>query len=544
MRRFLVCLAACGTSAPPPPTGPIAAQITHYDLSFDLDSHAAHATVTGTVTTGGDCWTLPFRGQDAAALMLDGVAAVTTASDATTLTACGRGYEAGKTLALDLDLSIPLATLSPTQVGYSVKKDSAGNQFYYLLSWVNECDRFTPCDNAPDQFATYHLDVTHDASLTTRCGGDLVDVSPTETTCDFGYDGGPTYSAFGIVAYPAWTVTDEGSWGGVHVTLYDRSTTGITAEVDPTFHNGYVTFLENQFGPYPYGGELRLLTGPTYWGGFEHPTDITLADNLAQTFPKPAYTHNTAHTVDHEIAHMWAGNQTTLAGTYDFVWKEAMAEYLAYVWEDMQDPAVATATAGAWKLFASRAQYWPVPDDKPALVDYYGDVYGPGPMILFHQLEVMTSRAQVLAALQSVLGSPHALSVETLITALEQQTGLDLSAYAAGWLHGTGTPAWPHFALTYVQNTGMLTVHQTNPTSTPRGCKFHVALQDSTLAQTQLVAVDTFTTTGDQVIAVPAPAFTVATMQLDPLNECLVFLDSQTPRPAPRNPWVAAPDHQ
>jgi hypothetical protein len=46
------------------------------------------------------------------------------------------------------------------------------------------------------------------------------------------------------------------------------------------------------------------------------------------------------------------------------------------------------------------------------------------------------------------------------------------------------------------------------------------------------------------VIAVPAPAFTVTTMELDPLNECLVFLDSQTPRPVPRNPWVAAPDRQ
>ncbi|MCP4446571.1 MAG: hypothetical protein GY811_14675 [Myxococcales bacterium] len=38
-----------------------------------------------------------------------------------------------------------------------------------------------------------------------------------------------------------------------------------------------------------------------------------------------------AHTTSNEIAHHWAGEQTTLLETHDFVWKEAMAEYLVFV---------------------------------------------------------------------------------------------------------------------------------------------------------------------------------------------------------------------
>ena len=95
---------------------------------------------------------------------------------------------------------------------------------------------------------------------------------------------------------------------------------------------------------------------------------------------------------------MWAGDQTTLADTYDFVWKESMAEYLAFAYEDMSEPTVGAAHRGVLEGASATARvFFPVPGDKPALFDYYGDVYGPGPMVLFRQLEVLTSREQVLA---------------------------------------------------------------------------------------------------------------------------------------------------
>ena len=542
-RALLVALAACSSHSI---TGAISAHVTHYDFTFDLDSRVAHATVTATVDTAGDCWTLPYRSGTPTNVKMNGAGVDSASLDGMSITACGDGVKAGAQLVLDLDATFALATLGPSQVGYSVTMDAQQNPFYYLVSWVGGCDQFTPCDNAPNVFATYHFDVTHDASLVARCPGTVVDVSPTETTCDFEFDGGPTYSTFGVAAYPAWTTTDEGMWGqsGVHVTVYDRASTGILAKIDPTYHSGFISFMEQTFGPFPYGAELRVLTAPTYWNGFEHPTNIVLADTLA-TQKNSGYANNTAHVLDHEMAHMWAGDQTTLADTYDFAWKEAMAEYLAFVWEDMNDTNVSLTTAGAWKSFGLQAKYYAVPSDspRPSLFDYYGDVYGPGPMILFRQVEVMSSRAAVIAALQSVLGTPHAISVDDVLAALAQQSGLDLTSYAQAWLEGSGTPSWPSFDLTFTAGSGAtstLVIDDVNATTPYKGCQFQITLAGANPGELAYVPVDTFHGGPSQTLTVATPSFAVTTMTVDDQHQCMAFAHTVSARSVERrNPWVS-----
>lgn len=534
----LICmLAAC--SGDDGPTGPITARVTNYDYAFDIDTRAAHAKLTLAVEQAGDCITLPFRAQDPSNVLLGGKPTTTTI-EGETATVCGAGLDTGEA-ELELDLVIPLATLGPSQVGYSITRDNEQNPFYYLVSWVGGCDRFAPCDNRSDQFATYRFTVTHPATFKARCPGTIREVSATETECTFDHAGGPTYSTFGVAVYPAWTTAEKGTWGGVQVTVYDRASTGITDAIDSAYHAGFLEWMQSQFGPYPYGSELRILTAPTYWAGFEHPGNIVLDDGLAKQF-MPSYSNPTAHTLDHEIAHMWAGDQTTLATTYDFVWKEAMAEYLTYVWEDMNDPTVAQRTASAWKQFSRTAQYYPVPMNMPALFDFYGDVYGPGPMVLFRQLEVLTSRAQVLDALKMVLGMPRALSVDEVVAALEQTTGLDLDEYAAAWIRGSEAPDWPRYAVTFTPGAGetsTLVLDLTNEKPNKRGCKFHVALRGASPDEQQLVEVDTFTGEVDQTLDVPTPAFTVTSIALDPRAECLVYLASSTPRTVGRHPWLS-----
>lgn len=539
MRRvlFVVLLAACGGDDPKP-TGEITAHVTHYDYKLDLATRAAHSKLTLVADSDGGCMTLPFRATDLTAVAFDGVDADATLAD-NKLSICGSGVTKGKTFTIESDHTIALATLKSSQVGYSVSKDTDGNELDYLVSWVNGCDQFGPCDSRPDQFATYTFDVTHDASLMVRCPGDVTDKSSTETICDFTHPGGPTYSTFGLAAYPAWAQTDKGTWSGVHVTLYDRASTGIDAAIDPAYHTGYLSFMQTYFGPFPFGTELRVLTAPTYWDGFEHPGNIVLDDHVAKE--TNSYTHPAQHVLDHEMTHMWAGDQTTIASTYDFVWKESMAEYLSFVYESMTDPTVGARTSEIWKLDSQVAKYWPVPMDQPELFDYYGDVYGPGPMVLFRQLEVLTSRDQVLAALQMVLGQQRALSVDELLAALSTSTGLDLTDYANAWIKGTGRPNWPTVATTWhpgaaAGDPGSLDVVVTSHSTTPRGCKFHVALGDDGTNAIE-VAVDTFHNGQTQSIAVPTPAFTVTKIGLDPEHECLVFPAAATAREGTARGW-------
>lgn len=537
MRRVLAVIlpTACSGSDEKLPTGPITATVTDYDLRLDLDTRLTHAKVTATITQEGDCWQLPFRGGAPTTVTLNGKPAEASV-DANSITACGPGFTADKPLVLEIDHQIPLTTLGTTDVGYTLKTDSQLNTYEYLLSWVGECDRFAPCDNRPDQFAHYHYDVTHAAGTIARCPGVVSDVSATETTCDFDLDGGPTYSSFGVIASPAWTPTDLGTWAGVHVTLYDRASSGLLAAIDPAYHAGYLTWMQSMLGPWPYGGELRVLSAPTYWNGFEHPGNIVLSDALANE--RGAYKKPVEHVLDHEMAHMWAGDQTTLADTYDFAWKESMAEYFSFAYEDMMDQAAAPATTAYWKAAAAAAAYYPVPGDKPALVDYYGDAYGPGPMVLFRQLEVLTSRDQVLAAIKSVLGHQHALSVDELVTALAQSTGLDLSAYSAAWIHGSGKPAWPTVQVNFTPAMGTSTLSVRQVTSPDKRCKFHVGLEGDQPGQQTLVAVDTFRDGLTQSIPVATPAYAVTNVVLDPLGECLVY-GAAFRAPARFNPWQA-----
>jgi len=534
--RFVCLLIACGGDDDPGPLGDATAQITQYDYRFDVATRAAHAKVTAVLDTPGNCITLNMRSDTSpTGILVDGKpGAMGTSPADNQLVACGeKGHEAGEPMVIEVDVVVPMATLSSSQVGFSVRNDTQGNPFHYLVSWVGGCERFGPCDARPSAFAKYSFTVAHPANLDVRCSGTITEVSDTETRCAFEHDGGPTYSTFGIAAYGAWTQIDKGTWGSAKVTLYDRAQTLIDAAIDPAYHDGFVKFMESTFGPYPYGTELRVLTAPTYWSGFEHPGNIVLDDVLAKA--QSSYLHPVAHVLDHEIAHQWAGDETTLADTYDFVWKEAMAEYLAYVYEDTADPPAALQTATAWKAFSNGSGFYPVPMEKPELFLYYGDVYGPGPMILFRQLEALSSRAQVLDALKIVLGTPRALSVDELLAALEMTTGLDLDAYAAAWIRGTGAPAWPRVTVTFTAPSTLRVVQTTSPTMR---CKFSVALAEMGTANRMVVPVDTFRNGVDQTITV-TPNFNVTATELDPLRECLVLPSAFASQPRTRHPWVS-----
>ncbi|HEY6039662.1 MAG TPA: hypothetical protein VIV58_35520, partial [Kofleriaceae bacterium] len=193
---LIVASVACGGNDAGP-TGPITAHATHYDLTLDLDTRAAHSKVALVADVAGDCMTLPFRADSLTAVAFDGKPGDGTQNADNTLTICGDGVEAGKPFTVEADDTVPLKTLETSQVGFSISNDVDGNKLAYLVSWVNGCDQFGPCDNRPDQFATYTFDVAHGADTIVRCPGTITDKSPTETICDFAFDGGPTYSTFG-----------------------------------------------------------------------------------------------------------------------------------------------------------------------------------------------------------------------------------------------------------------------------------------------------------------------------------------------------------
>jgi aminopeptidase N len=553
---IILCLAAAcggddggGDDDALPVDAPIAEEaavtVGRYEYEIDLESRAASSRLNVDVTTDGRCIALANRNAniDLANVRIDD-AVVSAVWGNAKLIACKPQGESVGTGAHTLAVTItqqPLERWGASQVGYTVTPDNVQanpQSYFYMISWVEGCDRFGPCDTRPGTFAQYRFTIRHRSGVRALCPGTL---TPGDTTsiCEFTHDGGPTYSTFGFIAYASWTESSRGSWDGVNVSLFERAGSNFPTApaIDNAYHAGFVEWMQDTFGPYPYGGELRIVIAPTYWSGFEHPGNIVLDNALANPNQPSSYTRPVAHVLNHEIAHQWAGDETTLADTYDFVWKEAMAEYLSFVWEDMNNPTEALATARAWKSFAPGAAYHPVPEDspRPTILDYYGEVYGPGPMILFRQLEVMTSREQVLAGIAAVLGSPRALSVDELQAALETSTGLELDAYFDVWVRGSGPPVWPTFTInvTGAAPNQMVTVAETTPGGVLHGCNVSVELRGAG-GETETLSVARGVN-GMASVSVPTGVtWSVTQTVFDPLVHCLGF--APTFAAPPRHP--------
>lgn len=534
---------ASGVDAPPAVdvvvTGPARVVVEHYDYDLDIAARRGSARVRLRVTAAGDCVSLPFRPATADDVTLDGAAARDVVVEGGRLTACdptGRGYPVGSTVTLAAGSSVAGATLRNTQVGFSTRTDSAGGSFTYLLSWVGQCDRFAPCDNDPGAFATYHFNVTHAADVRVFCPGTITSTEPTRTECDFRFAGGPTYSTFGVMAGQRWVEQDLGRAGSVALTLYDLPGTGVTAALDAARLRGMVEFMSGRFGPYPYGDALRFVVAPTTWAGFEHPGNIALAQTLARG--------NAEHTTFHEIAHQWAGDQTTLASVRDFVWKEAMAEYLTFVYESQRiGEARGIASARIWKDSSRTLAHHPVPRASVAINEFYGSAYGPGPMVLFRQLEVRYSRDAVLGALADVLGRPRALSLDDLRRALEARTSASLEGYFNGWLVGDGPPTWP--TVRVARNTaadGPVTV-TVNPHGTGRGLMFIVRVEGAAGERLD-VPVDLGIDGAGSPTVTARPGFVVTRVTVDPDAQALVYEESGAESAfashgPPVEPWLA-----
>lgn len=491
--------------------------VTKYDYRVDLSTQNARATVQFIPDQTLGCVDMPYRAADPESVTINGkVVGAQTGGDR--LKACGQPVSAGATSELAVDLPL-LEETDELQIGFTISTDSQGRPFQYALSWVHGCDMFGPCDTATDRFPRYQFTIDHPSNTSALCPGSIVR-SPGRTECRFDLGGGPTYSTFAFFASQSWSQSSLGSWGGVATTLFDVPGSGLAADLDPDMHSRFMQMMQGLFGAYPYGSELRVATGPTQFAGFEHPGTILLSENLRGD--------SLRHIMHHEIAHMWAGNETTLRGAYDFVWKESMAEYLSYVFEDEQvGGTVAGDTLRDWKSAAQFASFFPVPSNRPSMFDFFGDVYGAGPMILFRQLEVMFGRPAVLDAIASLLkGGEKAISVDDVRVALEQSTGADLDTYFDRWLIGSGKPNWPRVKVSHKKvSGGQVEVKIQQLGNETFGCAFFVELRGSA-GQSKLVPFNLGVNGQGTATSVATVPFEVTSTVLDPDVRCLVFDES------------------
>ncbi|MBL9021104.1 MAG: hypothetical protein JNL21_02840 [Myxococcales bacterium] len=482
--------ASTGGAGGAPPTGEIVASITRYDLQVDLAAKAARSTLAVEVEPpGGDCFSAPSE-LPATAARFDGTDLDPSgiSHDGAALRVCGPGLSPGPHT-IGADVALVSQTFHGLDVGLSETPDFAGNTFSYLLSWVGGCDHFGPCDDDPSRLAHFTIEIDHAPGAVALCPGTLV-AGSTTTRCELTGTPAPTYSAYAAMTNPGWVRTPFVTAAGVEVVFYEAAGGTIAASLDSVSVSDFLDWITTTLGPMPYGDELRVAGAPTVWLGFEHPANIVLYEEIGEI--ETSYQDTAMHVFMHEVIHQWAGNRTTLASAQDFAWKEAIAEYLAFVFErDARPAGEAEASLAYWDDISLQAAYHVRPEDEPPppVDEFYGDVYGPGPMLLFVQLEPLIGADKVLAGIARFLQDGGAASVEALQAALEAESGADLQPYFDAWVFGSGAPSYPSFTVSTADaGGGMLTVTVTQAQGgAPLPCVVEVDVAGATSTATAVV---------------------------------------------------------
>jgi aminopeptidase N len=524
------------------PTGEVTTAVQRYDLFFDLEAKTSTSVLTLDVAApGGDCLTiaseLPATSASFDETPLD-AAGVT--HDGSSLHACGPSLPAG-THTFSAQVALAEQTYHQLDVGLSVTNDLAGNPFTYLLSWVGGCDHFGPCDDDPSRLVELTYEIAHPAGTIALCPGKLT-AGETSTTCELLGTRAPTYSAYTAMTNPGWVRTPFVEAAGVEVVFYEADGGTIADSLDPASVTAFLEWITGLLGPLPYGDELRFAGAPTAWLGFEHPANIVLLEDIDQI--ATSYADTTMHVLMHEVIHQWAGDRSTLATTQDFAWKEATAEYLAYVFEDEQrPPAEAAASLEYWDLISLQASWHVRPTDMPApeAHEFYGDVYGPGPMLLYVQLEPLIGRDAVLAGIADFLAEPGARSVDDLRLALEAASGADLAAYFDAWVVGSGEPTYPSLSVVATaDDTGnvTLTVTQAEVEGAPFPCAVEIDVVGASNTVTVTADFGLAPADGTVEITIPFGEAVEATL-IDPRHKLVDVPTGVNLTAAPRQPvWI------
>ncbi|MDN4173333.1 M1 family metallopeptidase [Nocardioides sp. SOB77] len=197
-----------------------------------------------------------------------------------------------------------------------------------------------------------------------------------------------------------------------------------------------LAWLEERLGPYPYDTAGAVLVESV--SGMETQTMITLG--ISDYTLSPAV-------IVHELAHHWYGDQVTPADWRDVWMNEGMAMYLQILWQVERDGADLEAALDGYAVREAeeRAAAGPPGDYDPATFGESNIYYGPA--LMWHELrERMAARPGGEDAFWALVRDWPAAQDngtadrEEYLAWIEEETGLELSAFFDGWLTGATTP--------------------------------------------------------------------------------------------------------
>ncbi|MEP6618349.1 MAG: M1 family aminopeptidase [bacterium] len=322
-----------------------------YALRLDVtrrDTAMGHAVVRFRVRVAADV-ILDFRGIGYSNVMVNSVPLRPRALNGHLVLPAASLRQGENEVVLDFESAV--APAGASIIRFHDATDNA--EYLYTLLVPADANQLFPCFDQPDLKARVSLTLVTPRGWTAVANGKVVGVDSTAVlTHHFAEsDAISTY----LVAFAAgpWNVRSA-VVNGRTISLYSRASRAREVEADTliALNGRAIAWLEKYTArAFPFQ-KFDFLLAPAFpFGGMEHPGAVFYNEESFIFRERPTLSQLLGReaTIDHEVAHQWFGDYTTMKWFDDLWLKEGFATYLAAVMQADLNPA-----ANAWKTFYLR----------------------------------------------------------------------------------------------------------------------------------------------------------------------------------------------
>jgi aminopeptidase N len=408
--------------------------VQHYGLTLAYDPPANQLTGTAVITAQAtqalSRFDLDLRGFSITQLLVNGVAATSTRDGQELVITPASGLPAGRTFTVTVGYQgTPTVVTDPDQ---SIEGWVPTDDGSVAVGEPQGSPGWFPCNDNPQDKATYDFSVTVPAGLTAMANGVLLsNASSGGTTTWVWRETDPMATYLSTV--------DIG-----HFDLTVSSIDGIPSyvAVDPQLAKGQVLsklpeivrFYSSIYGPYPFTAVGAIVDSAKNLG-------YSLETQTKPLFP---YVPDEA-TLAHEQSHMWFGDSATLGRWPDIWLHEGFATWSEWIWsEHTGNKSAAQSFKQLYSTPAQDTRFWNPPPGDPGdpahLFD--GTIYYRGGMTLEALREKIGDDATFFRIMRDEAQQNRFGTVTTpgFIAIAERDSGLDLGKFFQAWLFTPGKP--------------------------------------------------------------------------------------------------------
>ncbi|HJQ03869.1 MAG TPA: M1 family metallopeptidase [Nocardioides sp.] len=297
-----------------------------------------------------------------------------------------------------------------------------------------------PCNDRPDDKATYRIELTAPAGYHVVANGELTSRKRGGSYETWVYEMDRPMATYLATVQIGRYVVSEHSSGDPDVAP-TRTIATPDADLAGCFDQqpAMMACFERLFGPYPFTSYTAVVTADD----LEIPLESQSLATFGINFCTPDWSH--VRLIAHELAHQWFGNAVTLARWKDIWLHEGFACYAEWLWSDVSG---GPRTTEEWvrhhhERLAAGKQDLVLADPGPA--DMFDDrVYKRGALTL-HALRREIGDEAFFDLLPAWVEEHAGRSVTTedFLSFATTRTGVDVAALLRPWLDDTALPPCP-----------------------------------------------------------------------------------------------------